>query len=137
MKQEPILVAEGKYIVACSGNGGEHNLWSVYLYENGKLIQHQTWGKAPTEEDLRQFIKSYQALNPVILKFVSDDKKYKECFVESISFHNSWYQGFKNTSIGITDNIDYALRIYKRDLADQLKGFAESATNIKVEIVEL
>ena len=127
-----ITVTVGDYTATSSGNG-DYGLYSVYLFEKGKMIQHQSWGKKPTEEDLTELATRYDEMNkkPVVLRFVADGKP---TYVASITFANGYFEKFYNTHIEPTDNKDYALRINNRELAKQLGEVAKKLFKIDVTL---
>ena len=127
-----ITVTVGDYTVTSSGNG-DYGLYSVYLFEKGKMIQHQSWGKKPTKKDLTELATRYDEMSkkPVILHFVTEGRPV---YVASIMFANGYFEKFYNTHIELTDNKDYALRIKSRELAKQLAAVVKDTVNIDPEL---
>jgi len=46
--------------VSCDEPSEYSGSYGVYIFENGKIIMHQSWKKIPTEEDLLFILKPLQ-----------------------------------------------------------------------------
>lgn len=73
-----------------------------------------------------------------VIGLYKDGDKNINHFVEEINFRNHYYKEFKNTTCLYTDNLQYALKIKSKSLAEELCKVTQLCMpKLKVEVLTI
>lgn len=57
---EKLDVSLGRYRMICLNLSRHYSgIYGVYVFKDGTLMMHQSWGKKPTEQDLLDIMQRY------------------------------------------------------------------------------
>ena len=122
---------------------GSYGLYGFDICKDGKTLILGDFGKKPSKQFVEQYLKDFIAANKpkplyiIVCKDFEKNPSAKECYVETITFKNSHWDGkFINTHLSFTDDMTYALRVYDKELVDQLATIVRKS-NIACSVVDV